>query len=176
MRVWGSKNHSLSYLDKSWGFHSATDLGEGLGMERRCGCLLNTYYVLGAPYALHHLVIPEVERIVLTLLPTQQMEVQRLREVQWLAQFYITGKRLCWDLNPRAWAEHFFFFVVPRCSCLGFPVLWMSTRLFSRTQVGILWNKQHYQSQSISWQLAQPSSLWPPSVRAVAQPMSRSVA
>lgn len=108
MRVWGSKNHSLSYLDKSCGFHSATDLEEGLGVERRCGCLLNTYYVLGAPCALHHLVIPEVERIVLTLLPTQQMKTRRLREMPWLAQWHITGKRLCWDLNPRAWAEFFF--------------------------------------------------------------------
>lgn len=55
------------------------DFEEGLEIKRSCKCLLSAYYVLDALYVLHHLVIPEVERILLTLLHIQQIKILRLR-------------------------------------------------------------------------------------------------
>lgn len=43
---------------------------------------MSAYYVLDALYVLHHLVIPEVERILLNLLHIQKIKMLRLRKIQ----------------------------------------------------------------------------------------------
>lgn len=58
------------------------DFEEGLEIKRSCKCLLSAYYVLDALYVSHHLVIPEVERILLTLIHIQKIKILRLRKIQ----------------------------------------------------------------------------------------------
>lgn len=57
--------------------------------------------------------------------------------------------------EPKRMSQTWFLFTVPCCSYLDSIVLWMSVRLFSRTQVRTLWNnKQSFASHRaslVSW-------------------------